>query len=347
MSVQVKQIKSLALGVLATVLLYSSGFLVVFTPLPIFYLSVVHGRALGRTVFWIALISVLAVYWLLFPVMEGNEGALPTYMMLLPGFGMLKYFDIMSIKVFGTLYFGYFCLFGLMLSEGVKRKWPVPKWVFLSVFVSLGISFGAAVVLNLVGAIDIVATLNSYIDLVMEEVVRLNQQAASKGMQSQYITANIDQIGSAVVKIIPAALLIFTLFTGVCNVLVGGRLTRSRQLVGQISDQMIKWKVPSWFIWALISTGAVFYVNHYVLNVSLLKYFSINGFIVLGGIYFLQGIAIIAFFLRRWKSVFLKISAYLLIVLFLQTAAVGIIILGVADYWVGFRDRQTKNKKKE
>ncbi len=98
------------------------------------------------------------------------------------------------------------------------------------------------------------------------------------------------------------------------------------------TQNLQRWQTPPWFIWVLIATGfAMFIPDDRVAVVAR------NGFAVALACYFLQGLAIVSYYLQRFGLPRgLRIASYLLIAL--QQIAAGIVLaLGVFDFWGDFR----------
>ena len=90
-------------------------------------------------------------------------------------------------------------------------------------------------------------------------------------------------------------------------------------------------------VWFVIAGGLIL-----LLPVGGLKLAGINVLIVTGTIYFLQGLAIVAFYLEKWKFPF-YVKGFVYAVLFLQQfASIAAVVLGLFDVWFDFRKPREK-----
>lgn len=93
-----------------------------------------------------------------------------------------------------------------------------------------------------------------------------------------------------------------------------------------------QWTAPSWLMWVLIASGFGAFVP-----VRELAGLSGNVFIVTLGAYFAQGLAVVAFWLERFRVPRIFRWAAFGIVLLEQVVAAGVLALGVFDFWGDFR----------
>ncbi|MEE9259240.1 MAG: YybS family protein [Nitrospinaceae bacterium] len=93
-----------------------------------------------------------------------------------------------------------------------------------------------------------------------------------------------------------------------------------------------EWILPDQMIWALILSGTAVYLTDAPPGVI-----GMNVLIVVGMIYFFQGLAIIKHFLEA-RKVPAFFQVLLLLLIFIQPLLIGLVVgLGVFDLWVDFR----------
>lgn len=100
-----------------------------------------------------------------------------------------------------------------------------------------------------------------------------------------------------------------------------------------------EWKCPEQLVWALIACGFAFFVpaNEVVTIVAL------NVLLVTGVCYFIQGLAIVAFFFHKNNVPrFLRSATYILII-FQQIFTLLVAALGLFDLWGDFRRLKKNN----
>ena len=131
----------------------------------------------------------------------------------------------------------------------------------------------------------------------------------------------------AIVQVLPALLLL----SGGAVMLVNLLLVRA--WMPEVDQQDLRrWRTPDGLMWVLIASGFGMFVPHPGTALA-----ATNVFIVLLGCYFCQGLAIVAYYLTRYRVPRgLRIATYALVVLQHVVAAV-VLLLGVFDLWADFR----------
>jgi uncharacterized protein YybS (DUF2232 family) len=92
------------------------------------------------------------------------------------------------------------------------------------------------------------------------------------------------------------------------------------------------WRAPDALIWVLIATGFAMFVP-----LGLFTLVARNVFLVLLGCYFCQGLAIVSYYLARFRLPrAVRIASYALIAIH-QVLTATVLALGVFDFWANFR----------
>ena len=329
-----RRTKGIAFGAALSLALYASGFLVIFTPLPILYVAVVGGRRDG----WMAAASALALasvaYWMALSA-AGGSAAPSSAVAHMPAMSLAAFFDPAFLLIAGAGGFAFFAAIGLALGEGAMRRYSLTRWA--------GTAF--AVALSVMGLILAAGSLMGtegggfagYLSRVMGEVIALKSQAEA-GADAGFLADNAEGIISFATAIAPSILFVFALVAVVVNMLVGRRIIRGRHAFAHVHN-VARFRLPDWTVWAAVAGGALFFADSYVLHTGSLKVAAINGLISLAALYFFQGLAVVAYFLQGVRAPFVKTVAYAAIVFFFQTEGVVIVAIGVADVWADFRLR--------
>ncbi len=135
-----------------------------------------------------------------------------------------------------------------------------------------------------------------------------------------------------IVRIIPGVLISCVIGISWLNLLVSRRYCRAVAIECCVSDKLTLWKSPEFIVWFVIAGGLMV-----LLPVGDLKLPGINVLLVMGTIYFLQGLAIVAFYFERWKMP-LYVKGFVYAVMFLQQfASLAVAVLGLFDVWFDFR----------
>lgn len=327
--------RAVAIGALVTVVFYLSGLFVILTPLPLIYLSALSGRKNSFYAAGAAFITTVALYFLLLGVSEG-AGKVAEISIPLPGVALSSFFSVTAIKIFGGSYLLFFITIGITLGEAVRLDWGFLKGGTRAVVFALILSF---VIIFLYGVSDIVSWLREYLVLMVNEIVRIEQEAGVATVQTEYLAKNAKEISLFVLRILPAIIFGFTLLAVFINMLLSRRVIRSQKLFSNSIWDFASFKIPDALIWGIISAALAFFAGSYLFSSDWVKFFGINFIIIFVAIYFFQGLAITMFFIRRMHLSFMRIAVYVTIILFFQVFMFLMVALGLADTWLNFRER--------
>jgi uncharacterized protein YybS (DUF2232 family) len=97
----------------------------------------------------------------------------------------------------------------------------------------------------------------------------------------------------------------------------------------------VLWSIPDWLIWPLLATLVLLRWGHAWHPVYFL--IALNAAVVLGNLYFLSGLAVLLFYLFRWKvPAFLQLLVVMAVGLF--PVAIGVLVaVGVINTWWDWR----------
>ena len=148
----------------------------------------------------------------------------------------------------------------------------------------------------------------------------------------------IPEIVEQMLNILPGLLFVSFSFVVLLNILFLWKRFPDRRTQWLSITTFREWKCPEPLVWALIACGFAFFVpaNEVVTIVAL------NVLLVTGVCYFVQGLAIVAFFFHKNNVPrFLRSATYILII-FQQIFTLLVAALGLFDLWGDFR-RLKKN----
>jgi uncharacterized protein YybS (DUF2232 family) len=149
----------------------------------------------------------------------------------------------------------------------------------------------------------------------------------------------IPEIVEQMLQLLPGLLFVCLSLVVLLNVIVLWRRFPDRRTQWLSVATFREWKCPEQLVWALIGCGFVFFVpaNEAVTTVA------VNVLLVTGVCYFIQGLAIVAFFFHKSNVPrFLRSATYILIV-FQQIFTLLVAALGLFDLWGDFRRLKKKN----
>lgn len=138
-------------------------------------------------------------------------------------------------------------------------------------------------------------------------------------------------LGRLIFQLIPALLVL----NATALVLLNFGMLRllAPRLGSEVLDRpLLLLEAPQWLIFLLIGAGFLWLWPH---EVS--RFLGLNLLVILLALYFLQGLAILAFGLQRFQvPLFFRWLSYLTL-LFFKPAALAVIILGISDIWLDYR----------
>lgn len=332
------KLKAIGIGSLLTVFLFISGFLVILTPLPLVYVSATSGRKNGFYTAAASFFIILLLYFAVFSLAKTPVGT-QALSVPLPGLGLVSHFSLPAIEIFGGGYFLFFLSIALVLGEAVRLHWGLIKGGGRALIAGLALTVSVALILHFAGVNNVFGSVKDYIEYIVAEVVNIQQAAGVSSAQTMILAERGPEIAQFIFRIIPSLIFVFALVSVVFNILLSRRFIRLPHLFHGHSWDVAAFRIPDAVIWAVIGAVLTFFAGHYLSGNVVLKYFGINLLIALGAVYFFQGLAVTAFFIRRIKFPLFRLLVYLLIILFFQTIGLLIIGLGLTDVWVNFRHR--------
>jgi len=299
-------VRELAVGIGATVALYMTVVLVpvtgifasVFTPLP----SVVSLYRWGRST------------GILVPGGAALVGGI--FLLAMGSYQTLAYY--LELLALGTL-----------LGLGMRRPWSLTRVVG-----------NAAVKVFLLGAVlfwlthagsegGIFAHLERRLMALMAALV---QDSGLTQAQEALIRENLARIVPFVVRIFPGIALGSTIVFAWLNLYLATRFLIRRRVPLPPWPDWRRWSAPEFLVWGVIAAGFLT-----ILPPVSAKIVGLNLLFALGAVYLLHGVAILAFYLAKWKVPALLRGVIFGLVFLQQFVSLGVVVLGLFDTWFDFR----------
>ncbi|MBN1283252.1 MAG: DUF2232 domain-containing protein [Proteobacteria bacterium] len=331
------QSKAAAAGAAIAIALYFSGLFTLLAPIPVLYVYVTRGRAAGLTSALASGLIVVLSYIFLMPAAASGDGLLAY--VLMPGQGLDVYLPSDVIAVGGIGYFAFYLAIAIALGEGSLRRWELLKWggaAFVAGIAVIAIVAAASIHL---GAAGVIEGLRSYLAAVVGGVARMREQGGEAGAQMAFLADRAPDAAAFFVRMMPGIAVLFTSLTVAINIIVCRRVIKGSHAFSHVHN-VARFRVPDLLIWGVIVSGAAFFLDSYALHSGVARDVALNVLIALGAIYFLQGMAVIIYFVQGIKAPLLRGLAYVAMVLFLQTVSLGLLAVGIADVWANFRLRR-------
>lgn len=306
----------LASGV--TFFFYLSGFFVLWTPLPLFYLGLTETKAT-----WRLALLLLCLFALFF------------YLHLLIYF--VEPIDIPRIRFLGLSYFYFYLMASLFLSLSAWKRW---SWVDFGLRGGLALTailWVSGFLVQHLNLFDLQGLIASSVQGAQELLEQIGQQPQFRKDQETTLSflAQMKVWITFFPKLLPALIFIFVLIVGGFNIGTLKLFRKAAPYLQSIGD-FKKLSLPHGCLWFLLLAGVCYFSNEYFLHTSWLKVLSLNVALASLFLYFLQGLSILAYWIRRFSPLF-RLGIYGLVVLFLQIIGLVLVGLGIADVWLNLR----------
>jgi uncharacterized protein YybS (DUF2232 family) len=214
----------------------------------------------------------------------------------------------------------------LTVALGIRRYWTFERTALVGIATwSLGV---AAVSLLAFGNVEmLIASAREQLLHSFDLAVSTSTSIGASSNAVAAVEAERDVLVSGLLELLPALVVLTGALTIIANLMLLRRWT------GISHDVNLRlWRAPDLLIWALILAGFGMFIPAYVLAVA-----ARNVFVVLLGCYFCQGLAIVSYYLDRFRLPRgIQIASYVLIAVQHVVAAM-VLALGVFDLWGNFR----------
>ncbi len=223
-------------------------------------------------------------------------------------------------------------LVGLILPEAFEMNLSVEKTV--------GITAGAVITLgavilalySLLSTTSPWAVVSDYLEKSVKLALAMYREIDASEEKIDILAQSLEAIVYFMLRIIPAVVIVTTLFVVWSNFLLARFLLQSRQLFCPDFGRLNQWKAPEHLIWAAIASGSLLLFGH-----PGIKMLGINGLIVIMMIYFFQGIAIVSFYFEKKEFPKVLRAIFYSLIAVQQLLLLVVIAVGFFDMWIDFR----------
>ncbi len=232
---------------------------------------------------------------------------------------------------------------GAVLGVVVRRQWSASRLFLLPVVVGSGVILASVVVLMVIGAQHLGQTPSTFVMAELDQMVQQSIALAKDVPPEQLALIKTlgSQLGTMSLQLMPATIWLLGLAVTALTLLLGKRLV-PRQLWMKYQGGLTRWKTPPVCVWIVIAMGGLYFANTYGFKFPQVMPVVCNGLLGVAGLFLLQGAMITTYYIRRQREGFLRWMWYGLMVLFIQTAVIVMILLGIFDYWADFRRIERK-----
>ncbi len=222
---------------------------------------------------------------------------------------------------------------GHALSYAAKREHPIWRGGLTACLTLLCIWFLGGVTLDLFLSRNLYQEIISGLDSVLVSTFRMYQNSEELAPElTLQLEEAIRQLRVILPKIFPAITVNTVIITIWLNLLLGNWLLRKSHSGQAPWPCFRQWRLPDKLVWILIGAGF-----GSLLPLPGIQIVSLNSILILGLVYGLQGLAVLAFLLHKWEvPVVFQVFVFSLILL--QTySVIFLALLGLVDIWLNIR----------
>ncbi len=224
-------------------------------------------------------------------------------------------------------------LLGCFLSTWRNRGYPAPQVIALSVAGVLLVA-GLFLVLQLwLTGLTPLELMDQRARETAATLARMMEEAGMVPEGANFLGMPRPDWPTLIRQILPALLVINTTLVAWVNLVT---LRRLAQMAGEeeLEVPLTQWHNPEWVIFLFLAAGFLLLVP-----VSLVRLVSLNLLLILGFLYFFQGLAVLAAFFERFHLPwFLRLMGYLMA--FMNPLFLLVMLVGLLDLWLDFRRLQ-------
>ncbi len=230
------------------------------------------------------------------------------------------------------LFFGEFLLVGFVLGELLPAGISIEKTAAIACAAVFGTGVAGLMLHGLLNGAGLFEVLSEAARHNLEMTAALYRQVGVSEEQIRFLEEAMPVIQSVLVGMMPALVVASTLMVVWVSLLSAPPVFRRCGLAPPDYGPLSHWKAPEPLVWAAIASGVLLLLPGFWL-----KMLGLNGLIVLMAVYFFQGIAVVAFYLRKKLVPRLVRSMVYFVVAVQQLVMLVVIGVGFFDTWFNFR----------
>ncbi|NVM57713.1 MAG: YybS family protein [Desulfobacterales bacterium] len=235
-------------------------------------------------------------------------------------------------SITSTVFFFELGLVGLILSEVLEMNLSVEKTVAVTTGVVVGTG---AVLLGLYGLFStnsLWGLMSNYVNKNLELALAMYREMNVSEEKIGVLAQSIEGILYVMLRIMPAIVIVSTLFVVWGNLLLARPVLRGRQLFCPDFGPLNEWKAPEPLVWPVIVSSVLLLIPH-----GGFKLLGVNGLIIMMMIYFFQGIAIVSFYFEKKRFPRILRGVLYGLIAIQQFVLLLVIAIGFFDMWIDFR----------
>ena len=246
---------------------------------------------------------------------------------------------VLALTVGPSISLLYFCQCGLLslalpwfLSAGEKGA----RSISLSVGINAGLLLLITGIFVLTQGIDLHAQVQQGIQTSIKQMVSLYEKAGVKGEELTTLQQGAAEGGVLIGRIYPALIVLTLAIIAGINTLLLKKLSHRLPHPPELG-KFTGFKNPEPLVWVMIAAGFAMLIKHPVVTTV-----ALNALVVTVALYFMQGMAIIVNFYRKYSVPQAARILFYLVLLLQPYLMVIVAALGIFDIWGNFRAPKPK-----
>ncbi|TWI77381.1 uncharacterized protein YybS (DUF2232 family) [Desulfobotulus alkaliphilus] len=232
------------------------------------------------------------------------------------------------------IFYGGMLLYGFAMGEGWRRGLSKEAFVLRALLAVLGAGCAAILFLAISKGTGPLTLVGNHVAANLAMTLEIYRQMEMPKETLTLFEAAIPRLEYALTRLLPAIAAFILIFAAWLNLLAARPMVRSRNIQAADLGLFINWGVPPVFIWGIIVAALVLMVPF-----PFVRILGISCLLVLLPLYFLQGMAIVAYwFHHRAVPPIIRYALYALM-LIQQVLFLVILLIGIFDTWLNFRKR--------
>jgi uncharacterized protein YybS (DUF2232 family) len=233
-----------------------------------------------------------------------------------------------------------FSLLGLILSEIFRRKLPIGASVLLGTCLLLLIGLLVLAVAGLRRNMGPLEMVYAYLLESLEATARIYTQAGAGPEKAGEFQEYLNALKGGIALIYPSLMVVGSAFVVWLNVIMSRPLLRRGNLEVPDFGALDRWQSPEFMVWGVIAAGFSLF-----LSFSPLRLVAVNALVIMLAIYFFHGLAVLLFYLNKYRvPPWMRFGVYALVLL-QQFLVIGVTVAGLFDQWLDLR--RIHQKKQE
>ncbi|SRR5579875_182959 len=216
----------------------------------------------------------------------------------------------------------------VVIAALIERRWSC-EWIVFTATAAMLAACTTALLVWAGSPIQLARQFHDFVAMAMSHSAGLYEKIGMSQAQSKELS---DQVLDITTWLSPALVASVGALTILINLGLAARWLGKEKIGYQVFSGLVTWRTPEWLIWLLLATGFGMFIP-----VAPARLAASNGFVVVASVYFLQGLAIMAYYLQMLAMPRVVRGMIYLIAMLQPVLAALVCLAGIFDMWIDFR----------